>query len=165
MGKPHKHAELIKAWADGAEIEFYSDVSEMWLQTPEPVWASDLLYRVKQVEIPDGWNEWNPAEGFGVEWDEECVIGFDLLLTDGTAFTVGVGDGIPSRDLVAWRPVIRLEEPEKVVRYQWVVTPVGCDFPVMINRFFTDEEFYQWWGYSTPGVVGRAEWTMMEFDK
>ncbi len=23
MTKPHKHAELIKAWADGAEIEWF----------------------------------------------------------------------------------------------------------------------------------------------
>ena len=26
MNKPHKHAEVIKAWADGAVIEYKSEV-------------------------------------------------------------------------------------------------------------------------------------------
>ena len=25
MGKPHKHADLIKAWADGAEIQCHCE--------------------------------------------------------------------------------------------------------------------------------------------
>jgi hypothetical protein len=33
MGKPHKHAELIKAWADGAEIE-YRDRQNPWNSLP-----------------------------------------------------------------------------------------------------------------------------------
>ena len=44
--KPHKHAELIKAWADGAEIEFYGD-SDEWLYIKEPSWKADIKYRVK----------------------------------------------------------------------------------------------------------------------
>jgi hypothetical protein len=28
--KPHKHAELIKAWADGAEIEYRAQGSQEW---------------------------------------------------------------------------------------------------------------------------------------
>ena len=48
MNKPHKHAEVIKAWADGAEIEFRSATAkgEWWL-APAPNWAEEFEYRVK----------------------------------------------------------------------------------------------------------------------
>ena len=49
--KPHKHAELIKAWADGAEIEM--KVSEWhWVYIHKPHWDDDVEYRIKP-EKPD----------------------------------------------------------------------------------------------------------------
>ena len=46
--KPHKHAELIKAWADGAEIEYYDECVKKWLHIcSTPFWSDDLKYRVK----------------------------------------------------------------------------------------------------------------------
>ena len=30
MKTPHKHAEIIKAWADGSEIESRSEGKEVW---------------------------------------------------------------------------------------------------------------------------------------
>lgn len=51
MNKPHVHAEIIKAWADGAEIEFYDFYAKKWfsLSNSENVcsWNPDMLYRVK----------------------------------------------------------------------------------------------------------------------
>lgn len=49
MNKPHKHAEVIKAWADGAEIEFRDPLSSgpAWKDTPHPAWHEDWEYRVK----------------------------------------------------------------------------------------------------------------------
>ena len=41
MGKPHKHTDLIKAWADGAEIQcHYEDYG--WIDTSPPPsgWSS-----------------------------------------------------------------------------------------------------------------------------
>ena len=48
MKKPHKHAELIKAWADGSEIE-YSFAHDMWYPiSVEPSWSSpNCLFRIK----------------------------------------------------------------------------------------------------------------------
>ena len=44
----HKHAELIKAWADGAEIEFKNDFGE-WEDTKlNFCWYLDTEYRIKQ---------------------------------------------------------------------------------------------------------------------
>lgn len=50
MGKPHKHAAVIKAWADGAEIQ------EQWPNTAWtdcycPSWNPTVNYRVKPKNI------------------------------------------------------------------------------------------------------------------
>ena len=59
--KPHKHAELIKAWADGAEIEVrvlntnrgWSD----WQDDPNPCWVTSgriyYEYRIKPEPSSD----------------------------------------------------------------------------------------------------------------
>lgn len=44
--KPHKHAELIKAWADGAEIEVFSRYNDDWMDCPDPTWEQEE-YRIK----------------------------------------------------------------------------------------------------------------------
>jgi hypothetical protein len=49
--KPHIHAEVIKAWADGAAIEFRLDSSHAWNQTIEPTWYVGSEYRVKPVPV------------------------------------------------------------------------------------------------------------------
>lgn len=45
--KPHKHAEVIKAWADGAEIQYYSTSQKDWRDTSQPSWSSNYDYRIK----------------------------------------------------------------------------------------------------------------------
>ena len=47
MKTPHKHADLIKAWADGAEIEYWAPVMREWLTNSTPKWYEDTLYRIK----------------------------------------------------------------------------------------------------------------------
>jgi len=47
MGKPHVHADLIKAWADGAEIEQYHENFQCWEQTSAPMWHPMVKYRIK----------------------------------------------------------------------------------------------------------------------
>ena len=44
---PHKHATLIKAWADGAQIEvkLFS-----WCETQKPFWDSSTEYRIKPTQ-------------------------------------------------------------------------------------------------------------------
>lgn len=51
--RPHKHAEIIKQWADGAEIQFLSTTGE-WTDFDEdrsPSWVVDISYRVKPETI------------------------------------------------------------------------------------------------------------------
>ena len=50
--KPHKHAELIKAWADGAMIEKNNGLGH-WIETNYPDWMDWEIYRIKPEPKPD----------------------------------------------------------------------------------------------------------------
>jgi hypothetical protein len=52
MKTPHKHAELIKAWADGAEIQLKLNAVQ-WGDCVDPYWNPDLEYRIKPEPKPD----------------------------------------------------------------------------------------------------------------
>jgi len=47
MSTPHKHAALIHAWADGAEIEYRAAGSAIWMPMPTPQWSLIGDYRIK----------------------------------------------------------------------------------------------------------------------
>lgn len=47
MGIPHKHAAIIKAWADGAEIECSIDKGKTWDFVGNPHWHPSKEYRIK----------------------------------------------------------------------------------------------------------------------
>jgi hypothetical protein len=49
----HKHAELIKAWADGAEIQVNDD--DVWCEVIQPDWNENLNYRIKPAEKVVRW--------------------------------------------------------------------------------------------------------------
>ena len=57
--KPHKHAELIKAWADGAEIEVldvldqWINVNDKWAHYQNAFWYENMEYRIKPEPKPD----------------------------------------------------------------------------------------------------------------
>lgn len=88
---PHKHADLIKAWADGAEIEFYDRFSKEWRVPTVLTWEPATEYRIKsrrqkekdafekgaQIEILMHWNDhgrlydtWELAPS--PSWDEDA---------------------------------------------------------------------------------------------
>lgn len=52
MSTPHKHAALIKAWADGAQIEYRTGPGLPWnTTTHNPSWHSAFEYRVKPANV------------------------------------------------------------------------------------------------------------------
>jgi hypothetical protein len=61
---PHKHAELIKAWADGHRIEVLTS-NGVWEEIPHPSWLATMPYRIKREPKPDIIEErlvfWNMA--------------------------------------------------------------------------------------------------------
>ena len=50
MNKPHVHAEVIKAWADGAEIEVRLKDGE-WELCNQPLWWGHHEYRIKPQPV------------------------------------------------------------------------------------------------------------------
>jgi len=50
--QPRKHAAVIKAWADGAKIQYRFSEEERWrdFRTDDPTWHTDTIYRVKPKE-------------------------------------------------------------------------------------------------------------------
>lgn len=51
---PHKHAAIIKAWADGAEIQWFNEGLDKW-ENPvrNIIWYEDRRYRIKPEPKPD----------------------------------------------------------------------------------------------------------------
>lgn len=47
MGQRHKHADVIIAWAEGAEIEFKVQATGDWRKTDTPSWLEGWEYRIK----------------------------------------------------------------------------------------------------------------------
>lgn len=48
MNKPHKHAAVIKAWADGAVIQYKSLLTGIWTECyGNPLFLPDTEYQVK----------------------------------------------------------------------------------------------------------------------
>lgn len=48
MNKPHKHAEVIKAWADGEKVEVFKADTGTWHTADDPYFYPSDEYRVKQ---------------------------------------------------------------------------------------------------------------------
>lgn len=82
MKTPRPHADLIKAWADGAEIESkYGD--GRWTDCGSPMWVSGGEYRIKPEPKPDVVHTVKArASGFCIFNSEtKCVSAANLKLT------------------------------------------------------------------------------------
>lgn len=52
----HKHFEVIKAWAEGAEIQYRRYKEEQWLDAAHPCFNAEFEYRVKPRTVKrEGW--------------------------------------------------------------------------------------------------------------
>jgi len=50
----HKHAKLIHAWADGAEIQVkYTCGPDHWEDKDQPLWLPEAQYRIKPEPKPE----------------------------------------------------------------------------------------------------------------
>lgn len=49
----HKHAELIKAWADGAQIQWLDSNCDWCNIACTPSWSIETTYRIKPEPKPD----------------------------------------------------------------------------------------------------------------
>ena len=47
MNQPHKHKDMIIAWANGAQIQYQGEGAKDWGDITEPSWNETCKYRVK----------------------------------------------------------------------------------------------------------------------
>ncbi len=100
MNTPHKHAALIHAWADGAEIEFLDCDESKWLRCSRPGWDPDTEYRIKpQIEkrryrvalfVNDGKASTDTADGKEIANLFEIRGDFHSWLTDWVEYEIEV---------------------------------------------------------------------------
>ena len=67
--KPHVHAEIIKAWADGAEVEVFSFANNNWNLSVNPLWNPAHVYRIKPTLITKS------LPVFKIPFSDELYIG------------------------------------------------------------------------------------------
>lgn len=54
MKTPHVHADIIKAWADGEQIEHFNQFTNQWGPIgSEPCWFPSIQFRIKPEPKPD----------------------------------------------------------------------------------------------------------------
>lgn len=86
--KPHKHAELIKKWADGAEIEYRypkdnGDLS-LWKDLTQCVFHKWYEYRLKAEPKPDFFTYTKAEETFIYQQENSKKLDSNLkLIWDG----------------------------------------------------------------------------------
>jgi hypothetical protein len=125
MKKPHKHAALIKQWADGAEIQIKNSMGD-WDEC-SPSWSTQCDYRVKPQ--PHKWQKEIDAhrQGKTIQWK--------TLTSDWTTWEIPrlhIGEVYNAYDAPGYSFRIK---PEPVVHDMSIVLKPGEDLTV------------QWIGY------------------
>lgn len=138
MGQPHKHAELIKLWAEGAEIEIKYLPNGIW-HTPDVIsWLDGAEYRIKPEPPKYPQTKMNGEELFDAFYDvlgHKCTLslvaapGVHLVVDDGfigianaaIARAIEDGDVVPADMLEKVAVAVRAELVAQVARYS-----TGC---------------------------------------
>lgn len=62
---PHKHAALIKQWADGATIQVFTKADNKWhdVLIKNPYWEEHAIYRVKPEKLKYRVGEFRDGDG------------------------------------------------------------------------------------------------------
>ncbi len=85
---PHKHAEVVKAWADGRSVQYRVNEEDKWKDSKSPSFTGRYQYRIKPEKhkcrvalfSADG-SEWTSTQDFGKE-DISGQHGFVRWMTD-----------------------------------------------------------------------------------
>ncbi len=123
MNKKHKHAELIKAWADGAEIQFKSALKEEWHDSEgNPDWHENLEYRIKPetqtAEQQSGYSR--------LEWAEDLIKQLPETHDGRNSWLLNYGSKPePNPDVVRYMDIDRFMSLDLVVGYRLKLNCVG----------------------------------------
>lgn len=95
MGTPHKHAEAIKAWADGAKIEYRRSPQHHWEPAYDnrPHWLHDFEYRAKSepvVEVKYGYIKGDRSTVVGLIQVQGMMDNLKVTFIDGKAVSAEI---------------------------------------------------------------------------
>lgn len=139
----HKHAELIKAWADGAKIQYFSGLG-YWNDIEYPRWLPNEEYRIKPEPRPQWQQDLIDAARAGkvVEYRSRFSNKWEIadILMSNPDGRYSFGD----KSVVDYR--IR---PEKVTRYLWaykgtVLNHFSSETEVILNGFQDEYKRLDW---------------------
>jgi hypothetical protein len=95
MKTPHKHATLIKAWADGAQIELWLPEPNRWEGITDPSWDDSFKYRIKPEFKPDVVKTCAATE-FCAYYHDDFGVAHNLKLTfDGQTGDLKAAEVLP----------------------------------------------------------------------
>ncbi len=99
----HKHSALIKAWADGAPIQYYSLLG-IWIDIDNPSWGDEYQYRIRpKKQIGDFPKHILPAISLKTNETGKKVKVLEASYTDSdltTDYVLGIVRNYEGRDLV-----------------------------------------------------------------
>lgn len=163
----HKHCELIKQWADGAEIQVFNLSTGEWEDIQcTPSWGTHIEYRIKPTKLPEGFTPW-----FGGECPFEDGTLVDVVYRDGEVlYALAANDLASNRwrdascafwnhenhpaDIVGCRRSVKEKQP--VVRWLWAYQVSSGGYEQ--TAFLTEEEAFNY-----PLVLTQLEWSRTEF--
>ena len=94
MGTPHVHAEVIRAYANGAEVEYFD--GKIWRYIKTPIFYEDYKFRVKPRTFPIG--EWEaPVPETTTPQEGQQYHAPDLVMEGFTCSYTWRGDAIDER--------------------------------------------------------------------
>ena len=108
------HQDVIEAWVNGAEIQFYSELFDKWYDTDSPDWDSSTQYRIKRYEPKQC--ERVEVSIDGETWCERTYIFSDdhhvwAITEDGNGFTIQQNNETGYKlNLVGWKYVRPLKK-------------------------------------------------------
>lgn len=103
MPQPHKHAKIIKAWANGEEIEF--KMTGSWIVANEPNWSKNIEYRIKPKPrcVPFTINDSHLLRGSWIRYKDNPKIELQIISIAELCITAGDGLEISYEELVKWK--------------------------------------------------------------
>lgn len=150
----HKHAELIKAWADGAKIQYFSGLG-YWNDIDYPGWLPTEEYRIKPDPRP--------------QWQQDLI--------DAAKMGKVVEYIVPLSRHWGWLRVNDISEnfifgnesgkyrilPEKVIRYLWAYKNIKNDW--FVHQRFETESEAAYTAKKNQFMFKRLDYTATEFEE
>lgn len=140
MNKPHVHAELIKQWADGAEIQYFHSSMAQWLNfnSDEVIqWLPHMEYRIKPEPPKYPLSKMTGADLYEA-WFSVDVIGSSSGENMAAIANAAIARAIQDGDVV---PASWMEKAAKEVHKQAQLATLKTNLPEIADEMLRIDIF------------------------